>query len=228
MTRSGFVGLLATLAAGFCAVASADEIVPNTSTWRYLHPTNGVDPAKADEDFHSTFFTADFDDSKWKRGKDKKGPSGGFGYGDKGFRGVNIRQPKNKDHRKCAYFRLKFTADKEYGDLVFKCQRDDGIIVYLDGKEVLRDNVAGGSEAYDLFASQIVDADEEKEVKEFRLKEKLPAGEHILAVSLHNRSGGSSDLRIAEISLEGTPTESEPAESDDKKGADQGDAEEPT
>jgi tetratricopeptide (TPR) repeat protein len=31
----------------------------------------------------------------------------------------------------------------------------------------------------------------------------LAAGEHVLAISLHNRANGSSDLRVAEISLAG-------------------------
>jgi hypothetical protein len=104
---------------------------------------------------------------------------------------------------------LKFKTDRDFDSLVFKCQRDDGIIVYLDGKEVLRDNIARGllglgqvKEAYRLMAQNTVAGEDETKVNSHPLRVRLPAGEHILAVSLHNRDGGSSDLRIAEISLE--------------------------
>jgi hypothetical protein len=190
----------------------AEVIVPNTSTWKWLHPTDGTDPTTADEDFHTTFFLADFDDSAWKSGADKPGPHGGFGYGEQEFEGVEIGEPP-AEHRKTAYLRLKFTTDQEQANLVLKCQRDDGIIVYLDGKEVLRNNLeAGAKEAYDMFATDTVSGDGETTVETLPLPQevKLGVGEHILAVSLHNRATTnfdgqlqpSSDLRIAEISLE--------------------------
>jgi hypothetical protein len=193
---------------GLACGASAQVLVPSTSTWRFLHPTDGVDPANAIKDFHTTFYTPEFDDSKWKTGKDKPGPHGGFGYGEEGFEGVDLGLPE-PENRKTAYFRLKLKTDKDSDNLVFKCQRDDGIIVYLDGKEVLRDNIARGllglgqgKEAYGLMAQDTVAGEDETKVNSYPLRVRLPAGEHILAISLHNRDGGSSDLRIAEISLE--------------------------
>lgn len=186
----------------FATLTFGQTIVPNNSTWKWLHPTDGVDPATADEDFHKTFFLMDFDDSKWKSGKDKAGDAGGFGYGDP-EPGVDMGRPEDGANRKTAYLRLKFKTEKDFENLVFKCQRDDAIIVYLDGKEVLRDNVEkNAKDAYSLFAEQTIANENETKLNEFPLKVKLPAGEHILAISLHNREGGSSDLRIAEISLE--------------------------
>jgi hypothetical protein len=193
---------------GLASGASAQVLVPSTSEWRWLHPTDGVDPEKQTPDFHMTFHTMKFDDSKWKTGKDKPGPNGGFGYGEEGFEGVDIGLPET-ENRKTAYFRLKFKTDKDYENLFFKCQRDDGIIVYLDGKEVLRDNIARGllglgqsRDSYNLMAQDTIAAEAETTVNSYPLKVKLPAGEHVLAISLHNRDGGSTDLRIAEISLE--------------------------
>ncbi len=182
--------------------ARGEVIVPNDSEWKWLHPTDGVDPAKTDKDFHSTFYKADFDDSAWKKGRDKPGPRHGFGYGDRGFTGVDLVQPKEWSHRKSAYFRLKFSTKWAYERLIFKCQRDDGMIVYLDGKEILRDHVGTGKEAYDLFATGTVSGNDETYVNSYKLKKPLAAGDHILAISLHNRPPRSSDMRIAEISLE--------------------------
>ena len=203
--------------------AKGQVLVPNDSTWRFLHPTDGVDPASEVEDFHTTFHNADFDDSKWKKGQDKPGQHGGFGYGDEAFEGIEIGQPEDQGHRKTAYFRLKFKTDKEYETLALKCQRDDGIIVYLNGKEVVRDNIAkelfgfrAAKEKYDLFAQQTIAGDQETTVNSYPIRVKLPAGEHVLAISLHNRANGSSDLRIAEISLSVEPDveSDEPTESE--------------
>lgn len=188
----------------FCqsGVAKSDVIVPHNSQWKWLHPTDSVDPAKADQDFHTTFFKADFDDSAWKKGRDQKGPHGGFAYGEKEFQGVDLGVPAVASDRRAAYFRLKFTTKTEFKKLIFKCQRDDGIIVYIDGKEVVRDNVGKGKEAYDLFAVETTSSTDETTVNSYELENGLPAGDHILAISLHNRPGPSSDMRIAEISLE--------------------------
>ena len=212
--------LLIVVMSGFALAdrAAAQTLVPNKSTWKYLHPTDGVDPAKEDKDFHTTFHKADFDDSAWKTGADKPGKHGGFGYGDKGFEGVDLGAPEEKDHRKTAYLRLKFKTDKAHEGLLFKCQRDDGVIVYLDGKEVLRDNVQKGDEAYDLFADEVTAGESETQVNRKRIKVKLAAGEHVLAISLHNRKGGSSDLRIAEISLEVAKEGGDEKDGDKKDG----------
>jgi hypothetical protein len=183
--------------------AAAETLIPNTSTWKYLHPTDGKDPATNDEDFHKTFATADFDDAAWKSGKDAAGPHGGFGYGEEEFEGVDLGQPDDLGDRKSAYFRLKFKTTKDVENLVLKCQFDDGIIVYLDGKEVARKNMPAGEEdKYDLFAEETVGGEVETSVQEIAIKAKLAAGDHILAISLHNRDRGSSDLRLAEVSLE--------------------------
>jgi hypothetical protein len=197
-------------------MANAQTLVPNTATWKWFHPTDGVDPAKADEDFHQTFFKMDFDDSKWNTGADKPGPHGGFGYGEEGFEGVDIGTPQLPENRKGAYLRLKFTTYEDCENLIFNCQRDDGIIVYLDGKEVVRDNMARGRDNYDLFAEEIISADGETMVHSFPISEKLAAGDHILAISLHNRAEGSSDLRIAEISLSVKSEEQEEEKQEEK------------
>jgi hypothetical protein len=129
-----------------------EVLVTPDSEWRWLHPSNGIDPANADPDFHTTFFTANFDDQSWQIGSDSPEESGGFGYGDEWFTGVDIGTPADETHRKSAYFRTRFTTDAEHEFLTLRCYRDDGIVVYLDGQEVGRDNVGGGPDSYGLPA----------------------------------------------------------------------------
>lgn len=198
-----------------CCVASnlnADVLVTNDSEWRYLHLEDGKDPAEEDKDFHSTFMKSDFDDAKWKKGRDKPGGKHGFGYGTAGsnqFEGISLsmKEPNTDDqgatiNTPAAYFRIKFTSKEDFDTFVFKCQRDDGIIVYIDGEEVVRDNLPKGEDKFDLYASETISSQGETKVNKFPVRKKLKAGEHVLAISLHNREGPSSDLRIAEISLE--------------------------
>ena len=177
-------------------------IVPVGSTWRYLHPTDGADPANDDPDFHETFANIDYDDSHWSEGQDSGGPVGGFGYGDKA--GIALEQPAQAN-RFTAYFRHIFETSEPQQDLLLYLQRDDGVIVYLDGREVQRDNMRLGPEAYRLAAQDTISGADERRVNVLRLPGQLDAGKHVLAISLHNRGGGSSDLRVAEISLRGTP-----------------------
>ncbi len=214
------------------STAAADDLIPVGSEWRWLHPTDGVDPGKEDKEFHKTWHTLEFDDAEWKTGKDKEGPHGGFAYGEEDFEGVDIGAPpaddpadeKNGVKRRTAYFRHAFESKDEVASLVLKLQRDDGIVVYLDGKEIARDNVGLNDDSFELMAHTTTSGEEETKVREYKLKGPLKPGKHILAISLHNRAGGSSDLRIAEISLaEGKPAEAavekKPADTEKEKPA---------
>jgi tetratricopeptide (TPR) repeat protein len=177
-------------------------LVPPVSEWRWLHPIDGVDPADAEPDFHRRFFHAGYDDSIWSTGKDAEPSTDGFGYGDRDFTGVDIGTPAEKALGKSAYFRHRFTTEKEFTKLELRCHRDDGIIVYLDGKEVGRDNVGKGDEAYHLPAGSTVGDAAETAIFRLPLEDLiLPAGEHVLAISLHNTEAPSSDLRIGGITL---------------------------
>lgn len=111
----------------------------------------------------------------------------------------------SEENRKTGYLRHKFTTKTALNDLVISMQRDDGVVVYLDGKEVGRDNVGDGKDAYDLMAEKTISGEAEKTPEEIKLTGTLAAGEHVLAISVHNRPGASSDLRIAAITLKGVP-----------------------
>jgi Flp pilus assembly protein TadD len=177
-------------------------IVAPTAEWSWLHPADGTDPKVSDANFHQTFFTAGFDDARWQRGTDSEETGGGFGYGDDWFTGVDIGTPASKEVGKSAYFRHRFTTTKEHTHLELRCQRDDGIIIYLDGKEVARDNMKEGEEAYLLSAANTVSDFNERTTYPVPLKGlALAPGGHVLAISLHNTERPSSDLRIGGITL---------------------------
>ena len=182
---------------------------PPDSEWKWLHPTDGVDPAGKDVDFHTTFFAPGFDDSAWKRGKDSADPHGGFGY-DRDFAGIDIGIPENGDHRHSAYFRHRITTDKPHTSLELRCQRDDALIVYLDGKEVLRENLPAGPDTYLLAATVSQGAENDGVVHRFPIPGTLEPGKHLLAISVHNTEKASSDLRLGGVTLVETRAEADP------------------
>jgi tetratricopeptide (TPR) repeat protein len=184
-------------------------LVPPDSEWNWLHPTDGSDPVTADPDFHTTFYSTAFDDASWKTGKDSADSAGGFGYGE-GFSGVDIGFPEVAVHRRTAWFRHRFTTTEPHGNLEFRCQRNDAIIVYLDGKAVVRDNLPSGPDASGLFATVPQGAANDGVVHRFPLPGTLEPGQHLLAISLHNAPPPSSDLRIGGITLVETMAEAKP------------------
>ena len=179
------------------AYAQTDVLIPVGAVWEWFHPTDGVDPGEGRSGFHQEFYRLDFEESRWRKGRDSFGVTGGFGYGMPG--GVNISRPDD-GKLSVGYFRHRFKTSKAYSGLSLKLRFDDGVIVYLDGKEVSRSNMPSRKpEAFDLMAvnsgiSGLVS---------FSLKQKLDSGEHILAFSLHNQTVGNWDLRVGEISLHG-------------------------
>ncbi len=173
-------------------------LIPPDSEWRWLHPTDAVDPQTNVPQFHTSFVKLLFDDTLWKAGHDSQGVTGGFGYGDDWFTGVDIGKPQEGD-RHSAYFRCRFTTSESHQHIELRCQRDDGLIVYLDGKEVARDNLPAGADTYQMHAL-FVDSNEQQ-VHRIPLRGGIASGEHVLAISLHNQSNSSSDLRIGGISL---------------------------
>ena len=115
---------------------------------------------------------------------------------------MHIGTPTTREVAHSAYFRARFTTDKPRANLELRCQRDDGIIIYLDGKEVARNNMSDGPDTYLLPAVRAISDGEETVIQRIALRNvSLPAGAHVLAISLHNPAKSSSDLRLAGVTL---------------------------
>jgi len=78
--------------------------------------------------------------------------------------------------------------------LQLRLLRDDGAAVYLNGTEILRDALAPGA-AFDAFAPSTADGLDEYAFRLFSVDPSLlVSGDNVLAVEVHQASGGSSDL----------------------------------
>lgn len=127
-----------------------------------------------------------FDISAWKSG------NGPLGYGDPVT--TTITKPLN-----AAYFTKDFTVN--LADLTETVElgvmRDDGILVFLNGVEVVRDNMPAGTITYATLSSTTIDGTNESIYNVFSIpKANFVQGTNRISIELHNRGASSSDLRM--------------------------------
>ncbi|MCA9218326.1 MAG: LysM peptidoglycan-binding domain-containing protein, partial [Planctomycetales bacterium] len=93
-----------------------------------------------------------------------------------------------------AYFRTKFAVAKELADkpAIGRIMNDDAAVVYLNGKEIYRRNLPAGDVTNQYAATT---TNPERRYWTFVIDAgQLQEGDNLLAVSVHNRGGVSSDL----------------------------------
>lgn len=162
--------------------------VPRTGMWRY-HALGGL-PA-------SSWAEPWYDDSTWLSG------SGEFGFGDGGE--ATVLPAGNMTY----YFRTTFTATDvgALSALHIELLRDDGLIVYLNGREVLRDNMPAGPITDLTQASSSIFGLGERTYYPFAIDPGLLAeGVNTLAVEVHQRAINSNDLSF-DLSISATRPE---------------------
>jgi hypothetical protein len=162
--------------------SAPDTIISKNSVWKYLD--NGTDQYGSFEDF-------DYDDSQWQEGP------GRLGYGGDGETTVLSWGPVSNNKYVTYYFRKKITIDDPtaYKALLMNITRDDGIRVFVNGVEVIRDNLPAGNVTYLTYAPvNITGANETTYFPFFIPTASLVIGENIISVGLHNRDANSSDI----------------------------------
>ena len=153
---------------------------PGGSEWRYLD--NGTEPG-------AEWITLAFDDSRWKQGPAE------LGFGDNPQTTIN-GGPANNRHI-TAYFRRTFNVvdPSFYRSLIMRLKRDDGAVVYVNGKEVHRVNLPGGNISGNVLATREVAGLEEEMFFPFELDAGLlKEGANVVAVEVHQDSPSSPDL----------------------------------
>lgn len=157
-------------------------LVPAGATWRYLD--NGSNQGTA-------WRPTDFDDSSWSFGPAQ------LGYGDGGEATVVSFGPNANNKYITTYFRHKFNATNTAALTTARLRvvRDDGVLVYLNGTEIYRNNMPGGAINYLTVASSTIGGAAESTFNEWDFDAGLLMdGTNGLAVEIHQRSGTSSDI----------------------------------
>lgn len=158
-------------------------IMPRGSSWKYLDDGSNQG---------NSWYAPNFNDATWASGLAKLG----YGEGDEvtTVNYVTVNGGKNP----CTYFRSSFNVaslPNVNQKLVFKIRRDDGVVVYLNGVEVLRDNMPNGTITHETFASATVDGSNELTYFFYEIPDSaLVIGNNSIAVSLHQDRANSSDI----------------------------------
>ncbi|MDB4766925.1 lamin tail domain-containing protein, partial [bacterium] len=121
--------------------------------------------------------------------------NGEFGYGDGDEDTiVSFGNDSNNKHV-TTYFRKEFNiASGTYTDATLRLLRDDGAVVYLNGVEVYRNNLPGGTIGHTTYATTFADNDGKPYLQVPIDPALLVAGNNTLAVEIHQSSAGSSDI----------------------------------
>jgi hypothetical protein len=96
------------------------------------------------------------------------------------------------------YFRRFFVASNlsDYASLQFRYQRDDGCILYLNGREVFRNNMLAGATTANTFSSNTISGAAEtlRFWTNFVAAPNFIEGTNLVAVEVHQASATSSDI----------------------------------
>ena len=158
------------------------EVVPAGSIWKYLD--DGSDQGTA-------WRAVDFDDSGWASGPAQ------LGYGDSDEATIVDFGPSSIDKYPTTYFRHAFTVEDPdaLSGLTLGLVRDDGAVVYLNGEELFRDNMPGGTITYTTYALDAVGGTDENTFFQFAIPDGLlVADTNVLAVEIHQSDADSSDI----------------------------------
>jgi serine/threonine protein kinase len=156
-------------------------------TWRYLD--DGTDLGVG-------WRAPGFDDSKWKKGPEP------FGYGDEGRATILSFGEDEENKHNTYYFRREFELedfDQLQSEVVrLRIMRDDGAVVYLNGKECFRTNMPLGEVDYQTKSFIVEGAEGETEFFVGAIDASLfVPGKNLLAVEVHQATPDSSDLGLS-------------------------------
>ena len=143
--------------------------------------------------------------------RDRGYPDSGWGQGPAviGFTGSGTVNPVATTTRRyvsgssgpqvtTTYLRRTFTLDATNRNtvLLMEILRDDGAVVYLNGTEILRENMDPGATAYGLFSTDIVSSPDQNTYfsRSTNAAHLLRIGSNSIAAEVHQANGTSSDL----------------------------------
>lgn len=151
--------------------------------------------------------TTGFNDAAWASGPSE------LGYGDGGEATVVNYGPDPNNKYITTYFRKSFnlTGLSGYSSFSLNVVRDDGVVVYINGVEVARDNMPGGVPAHNTLASAAISGAGETTPVTFSLSPcAFVEGTNIIAVEMHQNDVTSSDLsfnlELTGVTGGGTPS----------------------
>ena len=166
------------------------SLVDLESEWAY---------SDSGDDLGSDWTAADYDASAWATGAAE------LGYGDGDETTVVSYGDNSSDKHITTYFRHTFDFEGEGGsnlDGLLRLRRDDGAVVYLNGVEIARSNMADGAVTSETLALSEIVGGNESNLYEYPVALNVNNGVNVLAVEIHQVAATSSDISFdAELLL---------------------------
>jgi len=159
---------------------SQTVIFPFGSSWKYLD--NGSNQGTA-------WRTVGFNDASWSVGNSE------LGYGDGDEATVVSYGPNSSNKYITTYFRktINIPDPSIYTNFTFTVLHDDGSVVYVNGVEVGRSNMPGGTPSYTTLASSAV----EDPTYTFNVANTaFVPGNNVIAIEVHQSSASSTDISL--------------------------------
>ncbi len=163
-------------------VSTTTLIAQSSATWKYL--ADGSDQS-------AQWRVLNFDDSAWSSGM------GPLGYGDPWITTTVPFGPDANNKPITTYFRKVFTVPNPtaVSSLILRLLVDDGAVIYLNGVEVLRNNIPAGEITYLTTAPNAISGTDESDYTTYTLPTtNLVTGNNIITVEVHQNGPASSDL----------------------------------
>ncbi len=163
---------------------SASTLLAKGSVWRFND--SGTWPG-------TQWTASSYDDASWPSG------NGILGYGDGNESTLLDFGPDDQNKTTTYYFRKNFEISdiSLYDSFEIGLLRDDGAVVYINGVEVIRDNMPLGAIGHDTFAVTFAGDQDETTYFTFPVeKSHFNSGVNLIAVEVHQNSVTSSDLKF--------------------------------
>ena len=167
-------------------IHAQSTLLPYSSDWYYSDLGHQPAPQGA-----YRWYEPEYDHSNWSHGEAQ------LGYGD------GDEQTQIGDSVITAYFRHEFDVvdASVFGDLSLELLYDDGALIYINGQEVWRVNMPVGEIYYNTFSSS---GSSDNAQANIDINIPLQDGSNVVAIEVHQRSSGSSDISF-DFELEGNP-----------------------
>lgn len=155
------------------------DLIARGSEWKFLDTEAAPPP---------NWQALEFDDSAWRSGRAE------LGYGDDDEVTV-VNGGSSTNRTAAAYFRHAFDVPdpSAFAALVISLRRDDGAVVYLNGREAFRSNMPSGPINHSTWADSSSTSETSYWTQEADPSWLIP-GTNLVAVEVHQASATSSDL----------------------------------
>lgn len=160
------------------------------SSWKYLD--NGTNQGTA-------WRATNFNDAAWASGNAQ------LGYGDGDEATIVSFGPNANSKYITTYFRKAITISNPLAFASFSgsIKRDDGVVIYVNGVEVYRNNMPAGTISSSTLASSAA-SDDGNTAQNFTISNTaFVSGNNVVAVEMHQNAANSSDLSF-DLQLIGT------------------------